>query len=138
MPRCWMSNPDNNILTGELPGLTNVSVVTLPPSISTFVPPQAPSPSHVTTSGSTSTSTSTSANMDPNFHALYTTLGFNLLLKTALPVIPKLASVNNYTDWSSKIIRVFNLCKVTKILTGEWAEPIVKPKDAASKQNAEA
>ena len=133
-----MSNPDNNILTGELPGLVNVSAVTIPTSILTLVPPQVPSPSHVTTSSSTSTSTSTSANMDPDFHALYTALGSNPLLKTTLPVILKLASVNNYTDWLSKIIRVFNLCKVTKILTGEWTEPTIKPKDVASEQNVEA
>ena len=138
MPRCWMSNPDNNVSTGELPGLVNISAATIPPSISTLDPPRAPSPSHVTTSGSTSTSSSTSTNMDPDFHALYTALGSNLLLKTVLPAILKLAGVNNYTNWSNKIIRVFNLCKVTKILTGEWAEPTVKPKDTASEQNVEA
>ena len=133
-----MSNPDDNVSTSELPGLVNVSAATVPPSISTLVPPRAPSPSHVTTSGSTSTSSSTSTNMDPDFHALYTALGSNPLLKTALPAIPKLAGVDNYTDWSNKIIRVFNLCKVTKILTGKWAEPTIKPKDTASEQNVEA
>ena len=76
--------------------------------------------------------------MDPDFHALYTALDSNLLLKTMLSVIPKLAGVDNYTDWLSKIIRVLNLCKVAKILTGKWAEPTVKPKDTASEQKIEA
>lgn len=139
-----MSNPDN-VSTGELLGLVNVSATALAPSISTLVLPRALPPSHVTppTSAMSATTASTSgssssASKAPDYQAFRSAIAADPLLKSLIAAIPKLTGAETYANWWDKLTAVLNHFGITKILTGEWTQPPVTSSDPDSEKNAAA
>jgi len=96
---CRMSIPDETILTGELPGLTNVPLSTLLTAAPTPAPTSQQPPQHVTTFPPKMTT-------DPDFAKLHSSLTSNSLTQTTISAIPKLTGNKNYTFWSNKVIGV--------------------------------
>ena len=131
-----MSDPDDSVSSGALPGLTNVPASTLPPSISTQVP--APRQPAVTTlppvtkmAPNPNTTTSGTATA-PDYAKIHSALGSNSLVRSTVATLPKFTGNENYINWSDQTLLTFKYCGIEKILTGKWAKPLVVANDADS------
>ena len=135
-----MSNPDDVLSSGGLPGLQPISASVTTPSISTHVAPRQNPNSHVTTTapapvmapGNTAAATA----KGPSFSKLHIALGSNSLIKSAITTIPKLTGNENYINWSDQVIAAFRYCGIEKILTGEWKKPEIITGDTDTEKEA--
>ena len=135
-----MSNPDDVLSSGGLPGLQPISASVATPSISTHIASHQNPSSHVMTTtpapvmapGNTAAATV----KGPSFSKLHTALGSNSLVKSAVTTIPKLTGNENYINWSDQVVATFCYCGIEKILTGEWMKPEVITGDGDTEKEA--